>query len=484
MRRSEYRTTNFSIIEYFAKNDFKPLFLKDLITQLLKDYKLNPKKYVLAHENTPFKSLTNFKLSIQSSIKRNKVFFQGPGAGQISVNLKKAKHYLNTMYGKYINNSKDVKTPIKMFSERKKINHAPPIPVINLTTIQTEENEKEEEKENETIIIEQSSEQILENINIKITDNKDKDNKANNSDYTNDITTNNATKENLDDNTTKNIYNINNYFEKVETDINDEEIMKNKEEKNNSNNKTNNFNSNMDNNNDIWNKEETNDIMLKKLKNIYFILSFKKEFLYKLLIYSIEKSEGNKVINTNPNEKEKIWKIINYLKILYEKKNSYEKLFFQIQNLQEEILYIIKLMKQHIKSIIWEINDKSYTYQSYLKLKDIIDKYESIFNNICETIEQKLNDIINIEYISIEIKNNLQNCLNDNNDDKFFYENKFNDLIRAILESDINMNNWSKHNNLDIINIWMALKKMKFEKKLIINEMVKIDNDIGNIVIN
>ena len=46
------------------------------------------------------------------------------------------------------------------------------------------------------------------------------------------------------------------------------------------------------------------------------------------------------------------------------------------------------------------------------------------------------------------------------------------------------MNNWINHNNLDIINIWMALKKMKFEKKLIINEMVKIDNDIGNIVIN
>ena len=223
MKRSEYRTTNFSIIEYFANNDFKPLLLNSLISQLIKDYKSNPKKYVLAHENVPFKSLSNFKSSSQSSIKRNKVFFNGPGDGQLSVNLKYVKHYLNTMFGRYTSNSKDVKTPIKMFSKKKRQRPAqikkPIIPVINLTSVQTNENENG--KENEPITIDQSSEQILDNNNNILNANDNSTNYINdNSTYyinengnnlinDNDIsTTNNDIRENISDNS-KNIYTVN-----------------------------------------------------------------------------------------------------------------------------------------------------------------------------------------------------------------------------------------------------------------------------------
>ena len=38
--------------------------------------------------------------------------------------------------------------------------------------------------------------------------------------------------------------------------------------------------------------------------------------------------------------------------------------------------------------------------------------------------------------------------------------------------------------NLSIINIWKILLKMKSKKKLISDEMNKIDDDIGNITIN
>ena len=72
MKRSEYRTTNFSLIEYFAENNFKPLNLNSLVSKLLRDYKSNPKRYVLANDNIPFKSEANFKISIQVSIKKNK----------------------------------------------------------------------------------------------------------------------------------------------------------------------------------------------------------------------------------------------------------------------------------------------------------------------------------------------------------------------------------------------------------------------------
>ena len=60
MKNSQFRTTNFSLIEYFAENNFRPLVIDELISKLLKDYKSNPKKYILSSDKGSFKSEKEF----------------------------------------------------------------------------------------------------------------------------------------------------------------------------------------------------------------------------------------------------------------------------------------------------------------------------------------------------------------------------------------------------------------------------------------
>ena len=116
MKKSEHRTTNFSLIEYFTKNDFHPLKKNELIKQLLKDYKENPSLFILANKKEIFKNEKSFKNSIIISIKRNNSFIDGPGRGELSLDLEKTCHYLKSVYHKYISNSYDVKTPIKLYN--------------------------------------------------------------------------------------------------------------------------------------------------------------------------------------------------------------------------------------------------------------------------------------------------------------------------------------------------------------------------------
>jgi hypothetical protein len=66
MTKSKYRTTNFSLIEFFAFHNFQPLNLESLIVNLVFDYNSNPKKYVLSNENSHFKSQKTFVNSIKN----------------------------------------------------------------------------------------------------------------------------------------------------------------------------------------------------------------------------------------------------------------------------------------------------------------------------------------------------------------------------------------------------------------------------------
>ena len=120
MKNSKYRTTNFSIIEYFVENNFEPLDEEELITKILKDYKSNPNRYVLSKDKVCFKSERSFKQSIKLSISKNKAFIKGPEIGDLSLNLEKAVQYLKTMYKEYISNSSNVQTPYKIFKNRDK----------------------------------------------------------------------------------------------------------------------------------------------------------------------------------------------------------------------------------------------------------------------------------------------------------------------------------------------------------------------------
>ena len=132
MTQSKYRTTNFSLIEYFAKHNFQALNIEDLTMILSIDYKANPTKYVLTKDNNHFKSEKTFINSIKTSISKNKAFVKGPGIGQLTLNLPKTLEYLETMYNKYKNNSKDIKTPVKLSKSKNHDNKKKKLNVINL----------------------------------------------------------------------------------------------------------------------------------------------------------------------------------------------------------------------------------------------------------------------------------------------------------------------------------------------------------------
>ena len=138
MRKNHYKTTNFSLIEYFADNNFQPINIKFALIHLVSDYKINPKKYVVSNENSHFKSEKTFEKSIKNAINRNKSFVKGPGDGQLSLNLIKTLEYLDTMYNKYKTNSKDIKTPIKL--SRRNQDNKRKMPTINIKREKSEDD--------------------------------------------------------------------------------------------------------------------------------------------------------------------------------------------------------------------------------------------------------------------------------------------------------------------------------------------------------
>ena len=127
MENSQFRTTNFSLIQFFSQNNFKPLNQEEVIKRLLEDYKENPTKYVLSHEKSNFKNISTFKSSIISSISRNKAFIKDSKNGLISLDLEKTEQYLKAIYRQYTSNSRDVFTPQKInvnhgFTKKKRSN--------------------------------------------------------------------------------------------------------------------------------------------------------------------------------------------------------------------------------------------------------------------------------------------------------------------------------------------------------------------------
>ena len=127
MENSQFRTTNFSIIQFFSQNNFKPLNQEEVIKRLLEDYKNNPTKYVLSNEKSNFKNISTFKSSILGSISKNKAFIKDSKNGIISLDLEKTEQYLKAVYRQYTSNSKDVITPQKInannrFTQKKRSN--------------------------------------------------------------------------------------------------------------------------------------------------------------------------------------------------------------------------------------------------------------------------------------------------------------------------------------------------------------------------
>ena len=447
MTRSKYRTTNFSLIEYFADNNFQPLNMDMLIITLVLDYKSNPTKYVLSNEISHFKNEKTFECSIKNAIKKNKSFVKGPGDGQLSLNYQKTLEYLETMYYKYKNNSQDIKTPIKFPRKKEEENKKPKVRKIK--------HEKNEDDDTEYEII----------------------------------------------NNKKKINNKNSY-------LSPEKPFRNKQEKYYG------FKSERDSENEIFNlkdfesdpfpnfikkefKQENNsleyipDIFNKELIKTNLTSSLDKNDIFQSMKYINDYMEHIEEMNSLAPDKEieeknkKLEEIKNYLKQLCENKFSCDILCDDVTNLQKEIYHIYKVMKSELDAIKIEINSKTYSYDVYVKLRDIILKYEGKYNNVADILFSKLNELNDKEKNSVDIQISIKRLLTNINTKKKLI-NSIEKAIKINEEFSFNqfilrdMPNLNRQNNSNTINIEEIMYIFQQERMKIIDVMNDIDNDIGN----
>ena len=439
MTKSKYRTTNFSIIEYFSKNNFEPLNVDDIIFSLGVDYKSNPEKYVLANNNH-FKSERTFISSIKNSIGKNKSFVKGPGIGQLSLNLKKTLEYLETMFHKYTNNSKDIKTPIKLPKSKYKEKN---MDVIKLNGDNTDEDDSDIEFE------------IKNKKKKKINNYKPK-------------------KMNYD---SRQIYRYN-YLDNIKkekiNDINDSKYIPDYIKKEIIINEVN------------PNYERIPYIFSKNIINVNSIISLDKDAIFESSKYVDEYSD-NLLIREESYKKIKILK--KYLNQLYSNKCSYDILCETVKKWQKELCNIYKGMENELNAIKAEINSKSYCYEDYNILKNIIFDYSKNYDNIVEILCAKLNEIKSIEKMTVDVQIKLNNLL-----DSITLKKKVNDFIEDAIKineefiiNQIDLRKMPEYNYQDDLNILINIDEIRNnfqeEKKSVMDSMNEIDDEIGNISI-
>ena len=455
MKESQFRTTNFSLIEYFAENNFNPLNEKDLIARILSDYKSNPIRYVLSNAQSNFKSEKSFLSSVKNSISRNQSFVKGPNFGQLSLNLEKTYHYLKIMYQKYINNSSKVKTPNKLFNNSKINKASKLLPTINESKIEDFDENMVEDMD-------------IDEIKPKI-DKKPKNIGKKNSSYSlllSSIHYNNDETggENDDNNLSLNLPNsIGSYSINSTTNINPEERQ-------------------------IEYGKEHPDIFVSPLyiHNIFsFVHNGKISNLIKLL--------NNYLLNSNKKYiddkiKQKVEGIIESLRSLFDNKKLYDGQYATIKNCQIELYNIYKKIYKQFRILKIETGSKTYTYATYVKLRDLIFNYEICYNEIVDLISQKLKELKDIEKEIMSKRIIIQNCLKDLS---YEYLDLNFSMISHSIEEFLKNNNFNhncnsfdlyldKENNYSVEYIIKLFLSVKDE---IIEEINNIDKFIGNIYI-
>ena len=334
MKKSKYRTSNFSLIEYFVNNNFQPLNLNYLILKLIEDYNSNPERYVLSDNKKIFKSEKTFKQSLIRLARYNNSFEIGPGEGELSLNLKNTLQYLRSVYKKYISNSRDVKTPIKISSNYK--------------------NNKKE----------------IQNNNIKEKDNNDFDIEIIN--CKNDFFSQNE----------KNYSYVNKITKKLEN-----EMLEN-----------NSAISLTDSNFSTIIKLEKNEQSKDRYKEIPKI--FLKRMINKdNIIHFLEKSSISSMANFTQNYITSVDREINSEKIenkldnicynlrrLLPDKESYIKKCITLNTSRKEIFQVWEIMNNQLKSINLQIKIKSYSYEMYVILINLIYDFENNYKLILENI--------------------------------------------------------------------------------------------------
>ena len=444
MRKSQFRTTNFSLIEYFAENDFNPLYEKDLIDRILSEYKSNPNLYV-TREKGFFKSEKTFLNSVKSSISKNKAFVRGPDFGQISLNLESTSQYLKTMYDKYTNNSSNVNTPYKLFPQKK---------FQTLETIwENKEKEHHHYKEDKNMEIDEEEEEV---------ENKEKkvENKKNNI-YPllmNSISLNEETNKlesgNEENNTGFFIPNTNNSVSSISNLISEEGHKL---------------------------RKEYPDIFIKRLYTNNFGYSLKTEKISYIIKYLNNYFDEKKSSFISKIDR-RVQKIYELFKNIFENKKIYDSHYAVINNLQNELLSLYKKIFKESKVINIEAYTRTYNYEIYTNLREIIFIYEAQYNKIVELIKQKLYELRNMEKDLLNKRNYLYNFLRNIKDGGYVDPSfaKILDLIEDILKINNNFCQLNDSINFDE-DIENIIELFQMEKNRIVDDVKNIDKYIGNI---
>lgn len=442
MGKSEFRTTNFSLIEYFAENDFNPLYEKDLIDRILSDFKSNPNRYVLSRERGFFKNEKTFLNSVKTSISKNKAFERGPDFGQISLNLESTSQYLKTMYEKYTNNCSNVNTPYKLFQQKK-------IPTLE-SIWENKEKDHHHFKDDKNMEIDEEDEEDADVKEKKIENKK----RNNYSLFMNTISLNEETS-------------------KLESGI---------EENNkgffipNTNNSISNLISE-----DHKLRKEYPDILIKKLYTDnfgYFLKTEKIQYIIKSLSIYFDQKKSSFISKID----RRVQKIYELFKNLIENKKIYDSHYASINNHQNELLSLYKKIIKESKVINIEACTRTYNYEIYTNLREIIFIYEAQYNKIVELIKQKLYQLKNMEKELLNKRTYIYNFLRSIKEGEYVDPGftKISNLIEDILKINNNFGqpNDSINFDEDIDNI---IELFQLEKNKIVDEVKNIDKYIGNI---
>ena len=460
MKKSEHRTTNFSLIEYFAKNDFHPLKKNELINKLLKDYKEHPSLFILANKKEIFKNEKSFRNSIIISIKRNNSFIDGPGRGELSLDLEKTCHYLKSVYHKYITNSYDVKTPIKLYNN--------------------ENNKKLKEFKDNDIKKEKSDNSAI--FHIKHFDN----NKASVS------SSSSSQRSRSNKNNGNRTINYEKYLERIEQAQSDNEssgvnsmytlsessIPKSQIQEKNERIK-------------LDNKIIPAIFKERKINDDSFISSFDKDVISKLKQTTFE-------FFSKAKKEEDFEKFGENLKIIYISlhnsvgyKDSYDKIGNVVKKFRKEIFNIWNMMNDISDAINKLIKIKSYNYDIYKNLRDSIFKMEGMYKANVEILKNKLNELKEIEMnFKKEIKKVLKTLSSIKSN---LAHNKSLLGLCEIIEEKLKLkekfelydyNNEDDDINLELFDsVGKTIKVFQDENKIIIDRIKNIDKNVGNIII-
>ena len=448
MKKSKYRTTNFSLVEYFVNNNFQPLNKDFLIENLLIDYTKNPKRYILSKKNELFKSRETFKQSITHYIRHNNSFKEGPGKYKLSIDLENTLNYIRSVYDKYVNNSKDVKTPFKICRNS----------IIN----------ERKNKSQRNIVI--KKEDDTDDFDIEIINDK------------------------------KHSFSHNNYRKNNKSLCKNVKTFKNEELFDNNSTITlsdSSSSSLIKSEGKVQPKYEEKaypEIFLKKLaQKTDFISSLDKKIIGELssstkdYIFNDDRIEGPK------NVEENLINVDKSLKNIYDYSDSFEKRSEVLNCFQNKLLEIWKLMQYLLKVVKKGINKEIYRYEIYVGLKDTIIKYGITYKNILKEIRNILEKLKDLDVKSQEeikilrkalfsinnrdfkaLSDSIANYLNldiDNyiSDDEQSQENE---------ESEDDYNYINKKNEIDEI-----ISDFQRERTIILKEIENMDKIIGNITI-